>query len=145
MTLDEIKSPDLDACRAGPFGSSISRKFFVKQGIPVIRGNNLTTNLVEFVADEFVYVSEERARDKYKNCLVRPGDLVFTCWGTIGQVGRIPRDGPFGEYVISNKQLKLRTNPSFANSKFVYYYVASKAGVEYIESRGIGAAVPGIS
>jgi type I restriction enzyme S subunit len=113
--------------------------------VPVIRGNNLSTNLTEFVAEDFAFVTEQRTRDKYKNCLVRPGDLVFTCWGTIGQVGRIPDDGPFDEYVISNKQLKLRTDPSIANSKFVYYYVASKAGVNYIKSRSIGAAVPGIN
>ena len=84
VTLDEIKSADPDACRAGPFGSSISRKYFVEAGVPVIRGNNLSTNLTEFFADEFVFVTEERVRDKYKNCLVRPGDLVVTCWGTIG-------------------------------------------------------------
>ena len=145
VTLDDIKSRDPDACRAGPFGSSISRKYFVEVGVPVIRGNNLSTNLTEFVAEDFAFVTEQRTRDKYKNCLVRPGDLVFTCWGTIGQVGRIPDDGPFDEYVISNKQLKLRTDPSIANSKFVYYYVASKAGVNYIKSRSIGAAVPGIN
>ena len=145
VTLYEIKSGDLDACRAGPFGSSISRKYFVEAGVPVIRGNNLSTNLTEFVAEDFAFVSEQRARDKYKNCLVRPGDLVFTCWGTLGQVGRIPEDGPFDKYVISNKQLKLRTDPSMANSRFVYYYVASEAGVEYIKSRAIGSAVPGIN
>jgi restriction endonuclease S subunit len=39
--------------------------------------------------------------------------------------------------VISNKQLKLRTDPSIADSKFVYYYIASEAGVEYIKSRGL--------
>jgi adenylate kinase len=77
--------------------------------------------------------------------LVRAGDLVFTCWGTIGQVGRIPDDGPYEQYVISNKQLKLRTDPAVADSKFVFYYVASKAGVEYIVRRSIGAAVPGIN
>ena len=126
-------------------GPVSGRKYFVDEGVPVIRGSNLSTNLTEFFAEEFVFVNEERARDKYRNCLVRSGDLVVTCWGTIGQVGRIPDDGPFDEYVISNKQLKLRTNPSVANSKFVYYYIASDAGVEYIKSRSIGAAVPGIN
>lgn len=145
VTLDEVKANDPDACRAGPFGSSISRKYFVESGIPVIRGNNLCIDLKEFIAEDFVFVSEQRARDKYKNCLVKSGDLVFTCWGTIGQVGRIPSDGTFDEYVISNKQLKLRTNPDVADSKFVYYYLASEAGVEYIKSRSIGAAVPGIN
>jgi type I restriction enzyme S subunit len=145
VTLDQIKSSDPDACRAGPFGSSISQKYFVEEGIPVIRGNNLSADLAEFVANDFVFVAEARARETYKNYLVRAGDLVVTCWGTIGQVGRIPEDGPFEEYVISNKQLKLRTDPAVADSKFIFYYIASEAGVEYIKSRTIGAAVPGIN
>ena len=27
---------------SGPFGSNIGRKYFVEEGIPVIRGNNLS-------------------------------------------------------------------------------------------------------
>jgi type I restriction enzyme, S subunit len=144
-SVDDIKANERNSCVAGPFGSKISSKYFVQEGVPVIRGNNLRGDLSRFVADGFVYVSEERARSNYAPQYVKAGDLVFTCWGTIGQVGLIPGDGPYPEYIISNKQLKLRVNRAIADPLFCFYYFASPAGVEYIRNRGIGGAVPGIN
>jgi type I restriction enzyme S subunit len=100
--------------------------------------------LTKFVSDSFVFVSPERALS-YPAQHVRAGDLVFTCWGTIGQVGLIPNDGPFSEYIISNKQLKLRPDPSRTDSVFLFYYFASPPMVEHIRNRAIGSAVPGIN
>ena len=143
-SVDEIKSKEKYACVAGPFGSSISSKYFTEEGVPIIRGSNLKDDLTRFVSHDFAFVSEEQAKN-YPSQHVRGGDLVFTCWGTIGQVGIIPEDGPYPEYIISNKQLKLRVNPEIADSLFVYYYLASREGVEHIRSRAIGSAVPGIN
>src|SRR5436853_247521 len=107
LTVDEIKSNEPSSCVAGPFGSNISSKYFVSSGVPVIRGNNLRDDLTPFVPEGFAFVSGEQSKN-YKAQHVKPGDLVFTCWGTLGQVGLIPEDGPYKEYIISNKQLKLR-------------------------------------
>ena len=41
-TLEKIASSEKKAIISGPFGSNISSKYFVKSGIPVIRGNNLS-------------------------------------------------------------------------------------------------------
>jgi type I restriction enzyme S subunit len=64
-TVDDIKSPEQWSCVAGPFGSSISSKFFTEVGVPVIRGGNLRDDLTRFVPEGFVYVSEEQAQ-KYR-------------------------------------------------------------------------------
>lgn len=143
-TADQIKAKEPHACVAGPFGSKISAKYFSEEGVPVIRGSNLRDDLTRFVARDFVFVSSERARE-YMPQQVTAGDLVFTCWGTIGQVGIVPADGPFPEYIISNKQLKLRVDRKVANPLFCFYYFASPAGAQYIRNRGIGGAVPGIN
>lgn len=144
VTVDQIKAPEKSSCVAGPFGSNISSRFFVDEGVPVIRGGNLREDLTQFVPEGFVFVSADQAK-KYPAQHVHSGDLIFTCWGTIGQVGRIPENGPFSEYIISNKQLKLRSDPTLADSLFLYYYFASPAMVAYIRGRAIGSAVPGIN
>lgn len=144
LRAEDIRSPEPSSCVAGPFGSNISSKYFVDEGIPVIRGGNLTDDLRPFVPSGFVFVSEERAQS-YKPQHVRAGDLVFTCWGTVGQVGRIPEDGPYLEYIISNKQLKLRPDPTRTDSHFLYYYFANPRMVEHIRGRAVGSAVPGIN
>lgn len=144
LTVDDIKAPEKWSCVAGPFGSNISSKFFVESGVPVIRGSNLRDDLTRFVPEGFAFVSEEQAQ-KYKAQHVRAGDLVFTCWGTIGQVGLIPNDGPFAEYIISNKQLKLRPNSEIAHPLYLFFYFAGPKMVKHIVSKAIGAAVPGIN
>jgi type I restriction enzyme S subunit len=144
LIVDDIKAPVQSACVAGPFGSNIASKYFVPDGVPVIRGGNLTDDLTPFIAKGFVFVSSERAQ-QYKAQHVAAGDLVFTCWGTVGQVGRIPEDGPFDEYIISNKQLKLRPDLTRVDSRFLFYYFAGPRTVEYIRNRAVGAAVPGIN
>jgi len=58
----------------------------VSAGVPVIRGNNLTTDATKFADDGFVFVTPEKA-DELGNCDALPGDLVFTAAGTLGQVG----------------------------------------------------------
>lgn len=125
VTVDEIKAPEKHSCVAGPFGSSISSKFFVEDGVPVIRGGNLRDDLTPFVAEGFAFVSEEQAQ-RYKGQHVKGGDLVFTCWGTLGQVGLIPANGPFPEYIISNKQLKLRPNAEVADPRFLFTTSAAR-------------------
>jgi type I restriction enzyme S subunit len=57
----------------------------------------------------------------------------------------IPANGPFPEYIISNKQLKLRVDPSIADSLYAFYYFAGPAMVDHILGKAIGAAVPGIN
>ncbi|MFC5757426.1 restriction endonuclease subunit S [Rhizobium sp. GCM10022189] len=143
-TVDEVKSSERHACVAGPFGSSISSKFFTTSGVPVIRGSNLTIGLERFVARDFVFVSEETA-GKFSAQTVCAGDLVFTCWGTIGQVGLIPKDGPFDRYIISNKQLKLRVDREVLDPLFAFYFFAAPDSVRYVQDRAIGSAVPGIN
>jgi type I restriction enzyme S subunit len=142
--VDDIKSPEPHSCVAGPFGSKISSKYFTDEGIPVIRGNNLRDDLTRFVPEGFVFVSEARAQE-YRPQHTHGGDLVFTCWGSIGQVGLIPEDGPYPEYIISNKQLKLRVDRNIADPLFCFYYFASPRYTEYIRNRSIGGAVPGIN
>ena len=144
LTVDDIKSSEKSSCAAGPFGSKISSKYFVDEGVPIIRGNNLRDDLTRFVPEGFAFVSDDQAR-QYGPQHVRGGDLIFTCWGTIGQVGIIPNDGPFPEYIISNKQLKLRVNTDIVEPLFCFYYLASPAGATYIRNRGIGGAIPGIN
>jgi len=145
LKVDELKSDERSSCSAGPFGSNISSKYFVDEGIPVIRGANLRNDLTQFVPEGFVFVSPERAAKHYKGQHVKAGDLVFTCWGTLGQVGLIPKNGPFPAYIISNKQLKFRPNAELADPCFLFYYFACREMVNHINSIAIGAAVPGIN
>ena len=89
-TLEEIQASEPRAIVSGPFGSNIGSKFFVDSGVPVIRGNNLTTDLTRFIDDGFVFVTAAKALE-LSGCIALSGDLVFTAAGSLGQVVLIPR------------------------------------------------------
>src|ERR1700728_1331434 len=88
-TVDEIKSPTPNALATGPFGSAISSRFFLQEGTPVIRGGNLSQDVgIRLIDEGFVFVSIEK-KNEFALSVARRGDLIFTCWGTIDQVGLI--------------------------------------------------------
>ena len=113
LTIDDIKSTEKKAIISGPFGSNISSKFFTKNGIPVVRGNNLSLEIgIRFKDDGFVFISEDKA-EELKTWATKD-DLIFTAVGTIGQVGILFGHEKFDKYIISNKQLRVTLNQSIA-------------------------------
>ena len=145
VTIEEIAAPYPTALATGPFGSAISSKYFVGSGVPVIRGSNLSTDVsTRLVDDGLVFVSAEKAQE-FQRSVVSRGDLVFTCWGTINQVGLIDATSRFERYVISNKQMKLSVDPDKADYRFVYYVFSGPDKQAEILDNGIGSSVPGFN
>ncbi|TFH92856.1 restriction endonuclease subunit S [Vibrio ouci] len=145
FTLEEIASKEKSALATGPFGSAISSKFFQEDGVPVIRGGNLSADTSNRMSDEgLVFVSEDKAIE-FKRSVVKAGDLIFTCWGTINQVGLLDESRKFEQYIISNKQMKVTLDSNKADPLFVYYVFSSPKKQSEILKNGIGAAVPGFN
>lgn len=143
--VEDIAAPGKNSLATGPFGSSISSKFFVEQGVPVIRGGNLSAEVGKRLNDEgLVFVSEDKA-EEFSRSAVGVGDLIFTCWGTINQVGLIDNRASHPSYVISNKQMKLSVDRSKADPLFLYYLFSGPEKQQEILNNGIGAAVPGFN
>src|SRR5437016_739905 len=92
--LEHYALPGKGAIVSGPFGSNIGSRFFVDDGVPVIRGNNPTMGEAAFVDEGFVFLTEAKASE-FRNCEAVFGDLVFTAAGSIGQVGIIPHNARF--------------------------------------------------
>lgn len=141
ITLGDIQDPGGRSIVSGPFGSNIGSRFFVDSGVPLIRGNNLTTDLRRFIDDGFVFITEEKA-EELSGCHAFPGDLIFTAAGSLGQVGLIPLNAKYPKYVISNKQLRARLDKKKAHELFVYYWFASPEMVRYVQQRNTGSSVP---
>ncbi|HEY5593314.1 MAG TPA: restriction endonuclease subunit S [Paludibacter sp.] len=141
MTLDEIKSKEKKAIISGPFGSNISSQYFVTNGVPVIRGNNLSLGLgKKFNDDGFVFITEEKANELGTWAVKE--DIIFTAVGTIGQVGILLGNEKYEKYIISNKQLRLRVDKEIVSPLFAYYWFASPAMIDTIEQRNTGSSVP---
>jgi type I restriction enzyme S subunit len=142
VTLDQIKAPIPNAIAMGPFGSRIKTDNFVPEGVPVIRGGNLNAN--RLLDDEFVFLTEEKA-DELKASNARPGDIVITHRGTIGQVGIIPYGSRYPRYVVSQSQMKLTVDSEKADPYFIFYYLRSPVGQHHLLANTSQVGVPAIA
>lgn len=145
VTVEQIKAGSDAALATGPFGSSISSKTFREVGIPVIRGSNLSQDVGTRLNDDGLVFLDDATAKSFRRSTVRPGDLIFTSWGTINQVGLIDNRSRYQEYVISNKQMKLTPDIGQVNSLFLYYLFSSPRIQSKILSNGIGSSVPGFN
>jgi type I restriction enzyme S subunit len=144
-TVNDLKSSAPSALATGPFGSAIGSRFFTGSGIPVIRGSNLSQEVgIRLIDQGLVFIDKEKAKE-FSRSVAQRGDLIFTCWGTIDQVGLIDGRSRYLKYVVSNKQMKFTPDPQKADSLFLYYLFSGPAMREAILAQGIGSSVPGFN
>jgi type I restriction enzyme S subunit len=139
-TISEIKADDDRAIAIGPFGSRMKADKYVAEGVPVIRGNNISDTRV--LVGDLVFVSEETA-DELRACNVFPGDLVFPHRGAIGQVGIVPNEER-GRYVLSTSLMKLTCNQALVDPLFIFYFFRSEQGRHALLQNASTVGTPGI-
>jgi type I restriction enzyme S subunit len=137
VTVAEIASLERNALVGGPFGSNLVSRDYVERGVPVIRGQNMRDR---WVGGEFAYVTPAKAESLGAN-IARPGDIVFTQRGTLGQVCLVP-EGAFDRYLISQSQMKLTVDRAVADPMFFYYVFRSEQQQNYIRQHSIQTGVP---
>lgn len=142
--LELLASDEPYSFVGGPFGSKLTSRDYVEDGVPVIRGSNLNNG--RFLdMDDFVFVSDSKVRKDLSSNLAKPCDIVFTQRGTLGQVALIPEDGVSDRYVVSQSQMKLTVDDAKADRLFLYYYFSSREAVERIMNFTSSSGVPHIN
>ena len=136
-------SSDRNAVTGGPFGSKLGRKDYVDEGVPVIRGTNLSIG-GGFDESGLVFVSDRKAGE-LRSSIARPGDVVVTQRGTLGQIGLIPRDAGFDRYVLSQSQMKITVDPEKSTPEFVYSQMRSPETTLRFIARAMSSGVPHVN
>ena len=137
VSVENVAATRANAIVGGPFGSDLVSKDYVSVGVPVIRGQNMAGH---YVSGDFAFVSPSKAKQLQANT-ARPGDVIFTQRGTLGQVSLVPA-APFDEYVVSQSQMKLELNARKACAEYVYQYFVSAPGQKQIIDSAIQTGVP---
>lgn len=127
----------------GPFGSSVKRSTFVDKGIPIISGAHLHKAKLD-ESDGFNFITEEHA-NRHQNSIVKKGDVVFTAYGTIGQVSFVPENSKYDTYIASQRQFFLRPDPGVLDPIFLTYYFRSREGRHLLLSNSSQVGVPSIA
>src|SRR5579864_3082902 len=145
VAVEDIAAKSDNALATGPFGSSIGTETFRSAGVPVIRGSNLSADVACRLDDSSLVFIEQELANKFQRSAAVPGDLVFTCWGTVNQIGLIDGRSRYPRYIVSNKQMKLTLDPGKADPLFMYYWFSAPGGQQQILSAAIGSSVPGFN
>ena len=141
-TVGAVAAPGGRSCIGGPFGSDLIRKDYVDSpGVPVIRGSNLAGSSGWLKEDDFVFVSDTKAKTLQRNT-ASPGDVIVTQRGTLGQVCMIPMQSRFPRYVLSQSQMRVSVDERQVSPEFLLAYFRSSRALKQIEAMTIGTGVP---
>ena len=126
----------------GPFGSNIKTDCFVKSGVPVLNGDNISGYLLS--EKSFRYVDSEKASD-LRNSIARSGDIVITHRGTLGQLALIPETTKFNEYVISQSQFVITCDLNHVFPEYLLFYFHTETGRRRLLANDNTTGVPSIA
>lgn len=139
-TVNSLAASVRNAIVGGPFGSDLVSRDYVDDGVPVIRGQNMGRRWLE---GPYVFVAQKKAASLEAN-LARPGDVLFTQRGTLGQISLVP-DTPYRRYLVSQSQMKVTLNRDIADPNYFRCWFVSKGGQESIRLNTIQTGVPHIN
>jgi type I restriction enzyme, S subunit len=137
VSINEIQ----ESSAMGPFGSRIKSSNYIDFGIPMLRGKNISNGFL--TEEELVFLTEEKA-DELKNSNVYELDILFTAYGSIGDVGIILPTSCYSRYVLSQNLMKLTCNQEKINPLFVYYYFKTTFGNHMLLRNAHASGVPAI-
>lgn len=111
-TVRELGTSDRPAVKAGPFGSSLKKEFYVESGFriygqeQVIAGDLSVGNY---------YISQEKF-DSLKSCEVKAGDILISLVGTFGKILVVP--DVFEPGIINPRLVRLALDSKIINPHF---------------------------
>lgn len=143
IAISELALEGKAGVAGGPFGSALGRKHYATQGVPVIRGAQLSGS-GRFSLDDLVFVSPEKA-DRHAGNLAYPGDVIVTQRGTLGQVGLIPRGQRFDRFLLSQSQMKIAVDPTVADAEFVYFALCAPEANQRLIAHATTSGVPHVN
>ena len=107
------------AVKAGPFGSSLKKSFYVSEGYRVYGQEQV---LAGDLSIGNYYINEERFR-LLKSCEVNAGDILFSLVGTFGETIVVPPDSEPG--IINPRLLRLSLDPQLLLPEFFCFWLRS--------------------
>lgn len=133
-TLAELAKADKYAIKRGPFGGSLKKNIFVKEGYLVYEQYHAINDDFSF-GRYFINGTKYKEMEMFK---ALPGDLIISCSGSLGQIAELPKDAQQG--IINQALLKLSLDQSkVLNCYFIFLFRhSSTQDILFDVSRGSG-------
>jgi type I restriction enzyme S subunit len=121
----------------GPFGGSLKKNIFKKEGYAVYEQQHAINN--QFV--DIRYFIDKKKFNEMRRFELKPGDLIMSCSGTMGKIAIAPEKIDVG--IINQALLKLTPNENL-DVNFLKYWMESPNFQNSIKEYSKGAAIKNI-
>lgn len=121
----------------GPFGGSLKKSIFKKEGYVVYEQQHAIYNQFTKVR----YFIDEKKFHEMKRFELKPGDLIMSCSGTMGKIAIAPDDIKKG--IINQALLKLSPSKNVLNV-FLKYWMESGVFQDDLNKYTKGAAIKNV-
>jgi type I restriction enzyme S subunit len=119
VSITELVEKNKNALKAGPFGSSLKKEFYVNKGYKIY-GQEQVISGDAFYGD--YYINEEKYQE-LSSCRIKPNDVLISLVGTVGKVLILPENCHQG--IINPRLIKISLDRSIYSPKFFKYYFES--------------------
>lgn len=120
VRLRTLGGKNRPAIKAGPFGSSLRKEFYVNKGYKIY-GQEQVIAGDPFYGDYFI---DEKRFKSLRSCEVLPGDILLSLVGTIGKTLLIPHDYQKG--IINPRLLRISLDINRITTLYAKYYLESE-------------------
>lgn len=120
VPFESLASNKRHALSSGPFGSSLTSKHYVDDGVLVLRGTNVTAG--DITLHDCKFVSESKAIELSRS-LISPLDIVIVAVGASGFACLIPKDFPAA--VMSQNFNKISPNLELVDPAYLVFLLNS--------------------
>ena len=117
VKVEDICSKDRQGVQVGPFGGSVSSKYFASTGVPVLKINNIT-DTGKLDLSDLIYLNSEQAGILSKKYSVIPGDVVTAAQASIGRTAIVTQD--VGGAIISQHLIRIAVDHKVCSPEWLH-------------------------
>ena len=119
VKLEDIVKKEKNALKAGPFGSSLKKEFYVSSGYKIY-GQEQVLNSDENYGDYFI---DETKYKELESCKISPNDILISLVGTVGKTLILSENCLPG--IINPRLIKITLDLGIMIPQFFTYYFGS--------------------
>ena len=138
-TIGSLASKERHAIKRGPFGGSLKKEIFVKNGYKVYEQKHVIKN--DFTIGTY-YINEKKFQEM-QPFAIKPDDILISCSGTIGKLAIMPEG--IEEGIINQALLKITLDKTKILPIYFKYLFETKSLQKYLFGYTHGSAMKNVT
>lgn len=137
--MNTVRLGDIAELKTGPFGTQLSAKEYVANGVPVINVKNIGYGNI--IANELDYISQETC-NRLAEHILQPGDIVFGRKGSVDRHAYI--DEEHAGWFQGSDCIRVRANQGI-NSHYLSHYLKLNHIKKMVNNAAVGSTMASLN